>query len=250
MKIVVVGGSGLIGTHVVDKLRQRSHEVLVASPRTGVNTLTGEGLLAALAHAQVVVDVTNAPTFADAMEFFTSSTSNLLAAEATTSVPHHVALSIVGSERLLNSGYFRAKVAQEELIKDGSIPYSIVRATQVFEFIPHIADAATDGNTVRLAPALIQPIAAQDVARAICDVALGTPLQTTVEVAGPERFRLDDLIRRALDAWNDPRLVASDARASYFGAELDDHTLLPGDDCAKFGATRLEEWLRSHSAAG
>jgi uncharacterized protein YbjT (DUF2867 family) len=246
MKIVVIGGNGLIGRQVVDKLRGRGHEVVAASPRSGVNTLTGEGLAPALTKAQVVVDVTNSPSFEDTavMEFFTTSTRNLLAAEADAGVAHHVALSVVGIERLPRSGYYRAKVAQEKLIKDGSIPYSIVRATQFFEFIKSIAEAAADGDRIRLAPALIQPIAAEDVAGAVCEVALEPPLRATVEVAGPEQFRLDELIQRTLSAWNDPRKVISDPHAPFFGAELDERTLVPDDGHARLAETRLEEWLR------
>ena len=244
MKIVVIGGSGRIGKKVVDKLRGRGHEVVAASPDSGVNTLTGEGLAPALANAQVVVDVTNSPSFEDTavMEFFTTSTRNLLAAEAAAGVAHHVALSVVGTERLSQSGYFRAKIAQEKLIKDGSIPYSIVRATQFFEFVKSIADYATDGNTVRLAHVLIQPIAADEVASAVESVAIGSPLNGTVEVAGPEQFRLDELIRRALRARNDPREVIADPHARYSGAQLDERTLVPGPD-ARLGETRFEDWL-------
>jgi uncharacterized protein YbjT (DUF2867 family) len=252
MKIVVIGGSGLIGRKVVDKLRGRGHEVVAASPRSGVNTLTGEGLAPALTNAQAVIDVTDSPSYEDTavMEFFTTSTRHLLAAEATAGVAHHVALSIVGIERAPGrSGYYRAKVAQEKLIQDGSIPYSIVRATQFFEFIKSIAEASTDGGTIRLAPALIQPIAADDVAAVVCEIALGPPLNSTVEVAGPEQFRLDELIQRALSAWNDPHKVISDSHAPYFGGELDARTLLPQDGHVHRGETRLEEWLRRHPAS-
>jgi uncharacterized protein YbjT (DUF2867 family) len=251
MKIVVIGGSGLIGRTVVDKLRGRGHEVVAASPRSGVNTLTGEGLAPALTNAQVVVDVSNSPSFEDAavMEFFTTSTRNLLAAEAGAGVAHHVALSVVGIERLPRSGYYRAKVAQEKLIKDGSIPYSIVRATQFFEFLKSIADACADGDTIRLAPVLIQPIAAEDVAGAVAEVALEPPLSGTVEVAGPEQFRLDELIQRALSAWRDPRKVISDAHAPFFGTELDERSLVPDDGHARLAETRFEEWLSRHPAS-
>src|SRR6266850_1842519 len=232
MKIVVVGGTGLIGSKLVNKLRERGHEAVVAAPNTGVNSITGEGLADALKGASAVVDVTNSPSWEDAavLKFFETSTRNLLANEAAAGVGHHVALSVVGSERLLESGYFRAKIAQENLIKSSSIPYSIVRATQFFEFINGIADLSTDGNTVRLPPALIQPMAAEDVASAVCRVALGSPLNGTVEVAGPEQYRFDELIRQALSARNDPREVFADSHAKYFGAEVNERTLVPGND--------------------
>lgn len=244
MKIVVIGGSGLIGGKLVHKLREHGHEVVAASRSSGVNTLTGEGLAEALAGAQVVVDVANSPSFEDqaVLEFFQTSTGNLLAAEAAAGVGHHVALSVVGTERLSQSGYFRAKLVQEKLIKESSIPYSIVRATQFFEFVKSIADMSTDGNTVRLAPVLIQPIAADDVASALESVAIGSPLNGTVEVAGPEQFRLDELIRRALSARNDPREVIADPHARYSDALLDERTLVPGED-ARLGETRFEDWL-------
>ncbi len=244
MKIVAIGGSGLIGSRLVKKLREHGHEAVAASPASGVNTLTGEGLAEALRGASVVVDVSNSPSFEDAavLRFFETSTRNLLAAEAEAGVGHHVALSVVGTERLSGSGYFRAKIAQEKLIKESSIPYSIVQATQFFEFVKSIADAATDGNKVRLAPVLIQPMAADDVAGAVGSIAVGTPVNGTVEVAGPEQFRLDELIRRALSARNDPREVVADPHARYFGAELSERTLVPGDD-ARLGETRFEDWL-------
>jgi len=250
MKIVVIGGSGLIGSKLVTKLDGHGHEAVAASPDSGVNTLTGDGLAEALEGAAVVVDVSNSPSFEDAavLEFFETSTSNLLAAEAAAGVGHHVALSVVGTERLSESGYFRAKIAQEQLIRDSSIPYSIVHATQFFEFIKSIAAAATDGNTVRLAPVLIQPIAADDVARAVGQVAVGAPVNGIVEVAGPEQFRLDELIRRGLSARNDPREVIADPHARYFGAELSERTLVPGDD-ARLGETRFEDWLRQPAIA-
>ncbi len=249
MKIVVIGGSGLIGTKLVNKLREHGHEAVAASPNSGVNTLTGEGLADVLVGASVVVDVSNSPSFEDAavMEFFKTSTRNLLAAEAEAGVGHHVALSVVGTERLSESGYFRAKIAQEKLIKESSIPYSIVHATQFFEFVKSIADAATDGNSVRLAPVLIQPMAADDVASAVGKIAVGTPVNGTVEVAGPEQFRLDELIRQGLSARNDPREVVADPHARYSGAELSERTLVPGDD-AQLGETRFEDWL-SRSAS-
>ena len=245
MRVVVIGGSGLIGSKLVTKLDEHGHEAVAASPDSGVNTLTGDGLAEALDSAAVVVDVSNSPSFDDAavLEFFETSTSNLLAAEATAGVGHHVALSVVGTERLSESGYFRAKIAQEQLIRDSSIPYSIVHATQFFEFVKSIAAAATDGDTVRLAPVLIQPIAADDVARAVGQVAVGSPVNGLVEVAGPEQFRLDELIRRGLSARNDPRNVIADPHARYFGAELSERMLLPSDD-ARLGETRFEDWLR------
>jgi uncharacterized protein YbjT (DUF2867 family) len=248
MKIVVIGGTGLIGSKVVATLREQGHEAVAASPRLGVNTLTGEGLAAALEGASVVVDVSNAPSFEDqaVLEFFQTSTRNLLAAEAAAGVGHHVALSVVGTERLTESGYFRAKLAQESLIRESVVPYSIVRATQFFEFIPGIADAATDGHTVRLAPAFIQPMAADDVAQAVAKVVLGSPVNGIVEVAGPEQFRLDDLVRQGLSARHDPREVVTDPHAQYYGAELHIRTLIPGDG-ALLGETHYADWL-SHAA--
>ncbi len=244
MKIVVIGGSGLIGSKVVSNLREHGHEAVAASPSSGVNTVTGEGLAEALAGASVVVDVSNSPSFEDAavLEFFETSTRNLLAAEAAAGVRHHVALSVVGTERLSESGYFRAKIAQEKLIKGSSIPYSIVHATQFFEFIKSIAQAATDGNTVRLAPVLIRPIAADDVATAVGKVSVGSPVNGIVEVAGPQQFRLDELMRRGLSARHDPREVITDPHARYFGAQLSERTLVPSDD-ALLGETRFEDWL-------
>jgi len=245
MKVVVIGGTGLIGSKLVTKLREQGHEAVAASPNSGVNTLTGEGLAEVLQGASVVVDVSNSPSFEDAavLNFFETSTRNLLAAEAAAGVGHHVALSVVGTERLTESGYFRAKIAQEKLIKSSSIPYSIVHATQFFEFVKSIADAATDGSTVRLAPVLIQPMAADDVAGAVARVATGSPLNATVEVAGPEQFRLDALIRKSLSARSDPREVTADPHARYFGAELGERTLVPGAG-ARLGETRFEDWLR------
>ena len=244
MKIVVIGGSGLIGTKLVNRLRKQGHEVVAASPKSGVNTITGEGLPEALAGAQVVVDVANAPSFEDkaVLKFFETSTRNLLAAEAEAGVGHHVALSVVGTERLSESGYFRAKIAQEKLIKESSIPYSIVHATQFFEFVKSIADAATEGSRVQLAPVLIQPMASDDVAEAVARIAVGAPVNGIVEVAGPEQFRLDELIRQDLSARNDPRDVVADPQARYFGAMLSERTLVPGDD-ARLGETRFEDWL-------
>jgi uncharacterized protein YbjT (DUF2867 family) len=244
MKIVVIGGTGLIGSKVVTLLHGQGHEVVAASPNSGVNTITGEGLADALEGASVVIDVSNSPSFEGgaAMSFFETSTRNLLAAEAAVGVRHHVALSVVGTDRLSASGYFRAKTAQEKLIKASSIPYSIVHATQFFEFVKSIAGAATDGDTVRLAPVLIQPMAADDVASAVASVAGGAPVNGTVEVAGPEQVRLDALIRRGLGAGNDPRKVVADPQARYFGAVLDDRTLVPGAG-ARLGKIRFEDWL-------
>ena len=249
MKIVVIGGSGLIGTKLVIKVREHGHEAVAASPSSGVNTLTGEGLAEALKGASVAVDVTNSSSWEDAavMNFFETSTRNLLAYEAAAGVGHHVALSVVGTERLLASGFFRAKMAQENLIKGSSIPYSIVRATQFFEFVQGIADFSTDGNTVRLPPALIQPMAADDVASAVGRIAMGPPVNGTVEIGGPEKFRLDELVRRALAARKDPREVVADPHARYYGIELSERTLLPGDD-ARLGETRFETWLRQPAA--
>ncbi|SEH01240.1 Uncharacterized conserved protein YbjT, contains NAD(P)-binding and DUF2867 domains [Nonomuraea solani] len=245
MKIVIIGGTGLIGSKVVDRLRVRGHEAVAASPATGVDTLTGEGLAAALTGAQVVVDVTNSPSFEDAavLEFFTTSTANVLAAEARAGVGLHVVLSIVGIERLPASGYFRAKVAQEKLVEESPIPYTIVRATQFFEFVQGIADAATDGDTVRVPPAAFQPIAADDVADAITEAALEPPRSGTIEIAGPRRYPFDELVRIALTAWKDPREVVTDPRAAYFGAVLDEGSLVPAGDGAHLGKIGFEDWL-------
>ena len=244
MKIVVIGGSGLIGSKLVSKLREQGHEAVAASPKSGVNTLTGDGLDQALKGAPVVVDVSNAPSWEDSavMKFFETSTRNLLSSEVAAGVRHHVALSVVGSERMLESGYFRAKIAQENLIKGSSIPYSIVRATQFFEFVKGIADFSTDGNTVRLPPVLIQPMAADDVASAVGRVAIGSPVNGTVEVGGPETFRLDELVRRGLAAMKDPREVVADPHARYYGIEVKERTLVPGND-ARLAETRFETWL-------
>jgi uncharacterized protein YbjT (DUF2867 family) len=244
MKIVVIGGTGLIGSKLVEKLREAGHDPLAASPDSGVDTLTGEGLAEALEDARVVVDVSNAPVWRDAavLEFFQTSTRNILAAEVAAGVSHHVALSVVGTDRLLGSGYFRAKLAQEEAIKAATVPYTIVRATQFFEFIGRIADSNTDGETVRVPPVLVQPEAADDVAAALAVAAVGAPVDGSVELAGPERFRLDELARRVLSANGDARRVTADGRARYFGAELDDRSLIPGDD-ARIAPTRFEDWL-------
>jgi len=249
MKIVVIGGSGLIGSKLVTKLREQRHEAIAASPQSGVNSLTGEGLAEAMKGASVIVDVSNAPSWEDAavMSFFETATPNLLSYEAAAGVGHHVALSVVGSERMLESGYFRAKIAQENLIKGSSIPYSIVRATQFFEFVKGIADFSTEGNEVRLPSALIQPMAADDVASAVGRIAMGAPVNGTVEVGGPEKFRLDELIRRGLAAFKDPRVVVADPHARYYAIEVSERTLLPGDD-ARLGETRFETWLTQPAA--
>ncbi|MER7893786.1 SDR family oxidoreductase [Micromonospora sp. NPDC094482] len=244
MKIVVIGGTGLIGSKVVAKLGEHGHEAVPAAPNTGVNTLTGEGLAEALAGASVVVDVSNAPSWEDTavMEFFTTSTGNLLAAEAAAGVSHHVALSIVGTERLPENGYFRAKAAQEKLIEDSSIPFSIVHATQFFEFVKGIADAGADGGTVRMAPVLFQPMAGDEVAQALVRVAVGSPLNGRVEVAGPEQVWMDQFFRTALAALGDPREVVTDPHARYFGAELGERSLVPGDG-AVLGEITYASWL-------
>ena len=244
MKIVVIGGTGLIGSKVETKLGDRGYEVVAASPDSGVNTLTGEGLAEVLEGASVVVDVSNSPSFEDAavMEFFETSTRNLLSYEAAAGVGHHVALSVVGSDSLPDSGYLRAKVAQEKLIKESSIPYSIVRATQFFEFLKRIADSATEGNTVRLPSVGFQPLAADDVASVVAKVAVGSPLNGTVEVAGPEQFRFNEFISRGLSARKDPREVIADPHARYFGTELRERSLVPGNG-ALLGAIRFDDWL-------
>ena len=249
MKIVVIGGSGLIGSKLVTKLREQGHAAIAASPKSGVNSITGEGLAEALKGASVVVDVTNSPSWEDAavMTFFETSTRNLLTYGAAAGVKHHVALSVVGTERLLASGFFRAKMAQENLIKASSIPYTIIRATQFFEFVKGIADFSTEGNKVRLPTALIQPMAADDVASAVGRIATGSPVNGTVEVGGPEKFRLDELVRRGLAARNDPREVVADPHAGYYGVELSERTLVPGDD-ARLGEMRFETWLTQSAA--
>jgi len=245
MKIVVIGGSGLIGTKVVTNLRQHGHDVVAASPSSGVNTVTGEGLAQALAGAQVVVDVANAPSWEDnaVLAFFETSGRNLLAAEAAAGVGHHVVLSVVGTERLLASGYFRAKIAQEKLVKASPIPYTIVRATQFFEFVGGIVQSATEGQTVRLPPALMQPIAGDDVAAVVADVALAKALNSTFELAGPEPIRQDDLVRRFLKATGDARTVTTDPKALYYGITVNDQSLSPGEN-PRIGPTRFEDWLR------
>ena len=244
MKIVVIGGTGLIGSKLVNNLRQRGHEVLSASPASGVNTVSGEGLAEALAGADVVVDVSNSPSFeaAPALEFFQTSGRNLVGAETTAGVQHHVALSVVGTDRLLASGYFRAKIAQENLIKASGVPYTILRSTQFFEFMGRIGESGANAQQVRVSPALAQPIVSDEVASALADIAVGAPANGTVEVAGPDRLRLDELVRRALIANQDAREVIADDRTLYFGAQLDDQTLIPGDD-PRIGATHFEDWL-------
>jgi uncharacterized protein YbjT (DUF2867 family) len=249
MKIVVIGGSGLIGSKLVTKLRENGHEAVAASPNTGVNTITGEGVAEALKGASVVVDVSNSPSWEDAavMKFFETSTRNLLTNEIAAGVGHHVAVSVVGTDRMLSSGYFRAKMAQEKLIEDSPIPYSIVRATQFFEFAKGIADISTVDNKVHLPHVLFQPMAADDVASAVGKVAMGAPVNGTVEVGGPEKFQLDELIQQALAAWKDPREVVADPHATYYGVEVSERTLIP-DDGAQLGETRFADWLKQPGA--
>jgi uncharacterized protein YbjT (DUF2867 family) len=248
MKIIVIGGTGLIGSKLVAQLRQRGHEAVPASPASGVNTVTGEGLAQALAGAEVVVDVANSPSFEDraVLEFFETSGRNVLAAEKEAGVKHHVALSVVGTERLQASGYFRAKLAQEKLIKSSPIPYSIVHATQFYEFLGGIAQSGADSGVVRLSPAAVQPIASGDVAAAIADIALGAPLNATVEIAGPEKHSLAALVQRYLLAVRDERTVVVDPQALYFGAALDDNSLVPGA-AARLGQTGFEAWFKSQT---
>ena len=244
MKIVVIGGTGLIGSKLVSLLTEHGHEAVAASPKTGVNTLTGQGLAEVLKGAQVIVDVSNSPSWEEqaVMDFFKTSTSNLLKYGVAAGVGHLVALSVVGTDRLTESPYFRAKIAQEKLIKESGLAYSIVHATQFFEFIKGIADISTQGNQVRLAPVLIQPMASDDVAKAVGRVSVGTPVNGIVEVAGPEKFRLDELIRFVLSALGDPRKVVTDPNALYYGARVSERTLVPEDD-AKLGEIRFEDWL-------
>ena len=250
MKIVVIGGSGLIGSKLVKNLDQLGHEVISASPASGVNTITGEGLAEVLAGTDVVVDVANSPSFEDkaVLEFFETSVRNLLEAEAAAGVKHHVALSVVGTDRLAESGYFRGKIAQEKLIKASPIPYTIVHSTQFFEFLGGIAQSGTQGDTVHLSPAFVQPISSEDVAAAVADVTIGEPLNGTVEIAGPERLRLSDLVQRYLTEMNDPRKVVSDVHARYFGAELTDEMLVPGEN-PRIGAIDFESWFTSQKKA-
>ncbi len=244
MKIVIFGGTGLIGTKLVNTLRQKGHEVVTASPSRGINSVTGEGLAAALVGAQVVVDVTNSPSFEDkaVLEFFETSTRNLLAAEVVAGVGHHIALSVVGSDRLPGSGYLRAKVAQEKLIQASPVPYTIVRATQFFEFVGSIANSATDGQTVRLPSALLQPVVSDDVAAALAGIAVADPLNRMVELAGPEAIPLDELVRKFLKANRDPRTVITDDKAHYFGTPLNLRSLVPGEN-PRLGTTHFEAWL-------
>ncbi len=248
MKIVVIGGTGLIGSKTVERLRSKGHEVLPASPNSGVNTITGEGLTDALAGAQVVIDLANSPSFEDkaVLEFFETSGRNLLAAGRAAGVKHHIALSIVGAERLPNSGYLRAKMAQEKLIRESEIPYTIVHSTQFFEFLGGIAQSATVGDTVTLPSAYFQPIASDDVADIMTDVALSAPINGVIEIAGPQPIRMSDLVARFLKATNDPRTVIGDPHARYFGTELDDRSLVPGDH-PRIGAIRFEDWF-SHAS--
>jgi uncharacterized protein YbjT (DUF2867 family) len=245
MKIVVIGGTGLIGSKVVSNVRQMGHEALAAAPTTGVNTISGEGLKEALAGAQVVIDVANSPSFEDeaVMAFFKTAGRNLLAAEADARVGHHIALSVVGTGRLPDNGYLRAKAAQEELVKASGIPYTIIRSTQFFEFIGSIAQAATEGQTVRLSPAHLQPVASDDVAALVATMAARAPINGTIELAGPERISLDELVRRYFGATHDPRKVITDVHARYFGARLNDKSLTPGED-PHIGSTSFESWLR------
>lgn len=244
MKIVIIGGTGLIGTKLASRLREKGHDVLQASPSTGINAITGEGLDSALTDAEIVVDVANSPSFEDraVLAFFDTSSRNLLAAEVAAKVRHHVALSVVGTDRLPQCGYFRAKLAQENLIRRSAIPYTILRATQFFEFVGGIIDTSSDGQIARLSPALFQPVASDDVAAALTDVTLADPVNGTIELAGPERLSLDEFGRKYLAAAKDPRKVVADIHARYFGAELDDRSLTPGDD-PRLGAIRFEDWL-------
>ena len=243
MKVVVIGGTGLVGSKVVANLHGHGHEAVAAAPSTGVNTLTGEGLADVLAGASVVVDVSNSPSFEDGpvLKFFETSTRNLVAAEVAAGVGHHVALSVVGAQRLPDSGYLRAKVAQETLIEGSPIPFSIVEATQFFEFVPGIADAGAEGGAVRMAPVSFQPIATDDVARLVAEVAMGAPVNARVQIGGPERFAMDAFFRDALAARNDPREVVTDPHARYFGTEVSEHSLVPGDE-AILGEIRYSDW--------
>src|SRR5438309_515985 len=251
MKIIVIGGTGLIGSKVVEKLGAQGHQAVPASPNSGVNTVTGEGLAEVLKGASVVVDVSNSPSWEDAavLKFFETSTRNLLTYEAAAGVGHHVALSVVGTDRLSESGYFRAKIAQEKLLKESSIPYSIVHATQFFEFIKGLVDISFDGEKVRLPHVLFQPMAADDVATAVGRIAVGPPVNGTVEIGGPEQFRLDELVRRRLATLKDPREVIADPNARYSGAKVSERTLVPGNN-ARLGETRFETWLTQSAGTG
>lgn len=248
MKIVVIGGTGLIGSKLVNKLLTNGHETLAASPKTGVDSITGAGLTEALKGASVAVDVTNSPSWDDAavLKFFETSTRNLLAYEAAAGVRHHVALSVVGTERLLQSGFFRAKLAQENLIKAGPIPYTIIRATQFFEFVKQIVDFSTDGNVVRMPPALIQPMAGDDVASAVASIATNPPVNGTIEIGGPEQFQLADLARRFLTPHKDPRNVISDPNGRYYGIEVRERALVPEKN-AELGHTRFDSWMSAQA---
>jgi uncharacterized protein YbjT (DUF2867 family) len=249
MKIVVIGGTGLIGSKLVKKLREHGHEAVAASPNTGVNSITGDGLADALRGAGAVVDVTNSPSWEDAavLKFFETSTQNLLTYGTAAGVGHHVALSVVGTERLLESGFFRAKLAQENLIRTSKRPYTIIRATQFFEFVKKIADYSTEGNEVRLPPALIQPMAADDVASALARIATNPPVNGMVEIGGPEQFHLDELARQDLAAYHDPREVVSDPNGRYYGIQVSERSLVPADN-ARLGETRFETWLTQAAA--
>ena len=249
MKIVVIGGTGLIGSKLINKLRERGHEAVAAAPNTGVNTLTGEGLAEVLKDASVVVDVSNAPSWEDAavLNFFETSTRNLLTYETAAGVGHHVALSVVGTDRLAESGYFRAKIAQENLIKESAIPYTIVHATQFFEFLKGLADVSIVDGKVHLPPVLFQPMAADDVATAVARITAGPPLNGIVEIGGPEQVRLDELVRRRLASLKDPREVVADPNALYSGAKISEKTLVPGKD-ARLSETRFETWLTQPAA--
>ena len=249
MKIVVIGGTGLIGSKLVNKLREHGHEAVAAAPNTGVNTLTGEGLAEVLKGASVVVDVSNSPSWEDAavLNFFQTSTRNLLSSEAAAGVKHHVALSVVGTDRLSESGYFRAKIAQEKLIKESAVPYTIVRATQFFEFVKGIADISMVDGKVQVPPVLFQPMSADDVASGVARVAAGSPVNGTVEIGGPEKFRMDELVRRRLATLNDSREVVPDPNALYSGAKVNDQTLVPGSN-ARLGETTFETWLTQPAA--
>jgi uncharacterized protein YbjT (DUF2867 family) len=247
MRIIVIGGTGLIGTKLINRLRPKGHEILAASPASGVNTITGEGLAEALKGADVVVDLANSPSFEDraVLDFFTTAGRNLMAAEAAAGVKHHVALSVVGSDRLPDSGYLRAKLAQETAIKAGKTPYTILRSTQFFEFVGAIAQSGTVGDTVRLSPALFQPIFSDDVVAALADVTLGAPVNGTIEVAGPEKISVDEAVRQFLRAKKDPRAVIADVHARYFGAELNDQSLTASNEKARLGTTKFADWLRT-----
>lgn len=249
MKIIIIGGTGLIGSKLLNILRERGHQAIAASPNTGVNTMTGEGLDEALAGADIVVDVANSPSFADdaVLDFFTTSGRNLLAAATKAGVKHHVALSVVGTDRLAESGYFRGKIAQEKLIRESGLPYTIVHSTQFFEFLGGIAASAAEGDTIRLSPANIQAISSDDVALAMADFTLGAPVNGIVEIAGPEKVRLSDLVQHYLTLKNDPRTVIADAHARYFGAELKADTLLPGAN-PRLGKVKVDDWLRTQAS--